>query len=161
MDGVAFLDIEASGLNEKSWPVEIGWALPDQAETSLIVKPDPAWPDAGWDPSAEELHGLHRDTLDADGLPAKVVCERLNKALRGRTVYSDAIDWDGFWLYRLFQAGRQRPAFLLESFNAIIDGLSPRRRDAVLIAHDALAPGGHRAATDAARLLGLYRIAIA
>lgn len=62
-----FGDIEASGLDEASYPIEIGWSLPDGRTRSFLIKPEPEW--THWDEAAEDLHGISREELEKSGLP--------------------------------------------------------------------------------------------
>ncbi len=156
--GVAFIDLEASGLNISSWPVEVGWARGRSEPFSMLVRPDAGWSDEGWDPTAEALHGLSRDRLEAEGLPAAAVAAAVNAALRGCDVYSDAPDWDAFWLYRLFAAARMRPAFSIRSFYELMAPIDVARAEALAARAAELAPRTHRAAADAHHLRTLYRL---
>ena len=107
----AFIDLEATGLSADSWPIEIGWAFQDGDAAATLIKPDDAWPEKAWSADAEALHGIGLDLLNAEGRACADVCDMANDALAGRDVYSDAPDWDGFWLMRLFKAGRSEDAF--------------------------------------------------
>lgn len=156
---LAFVDIEASGLGSKSWPVEVGWAFEEGAATSILVRPDKSWSDDAWDAGAERLHGLDRARLDAEGLDAREVCAAMNGALVDAEVYSDAPDWDGFWLFRLFSAGGVKQAFALKDFGRLMRPLVDGRESALFQRAARLAPRRHRAADDARHLQTLYRLA--
>ena len=68
----AFYDVEASGLDPRSWPVEVGWALVagDLTVTSgaLLVRPEPTW--AHWSAEAERVHGVPLRLARERGRPA-------------------------------------------------------------------------------------------
>ncbi len=156
---LAFLDIEASGLGSKSWPVEVGWAFEEGAATSMLVRPDRTWSDDAWDEGAERLHHIDRARLNAEGLDARAVCAALNDALVDAEVYSDAPDWDGFWLFRLFSVGGTRQAFALRDFGRLMRPLVAGRESGLFARAERLAPRRHRAADDARHLQTLYRLA--
>ncbi len=156
---IAFIDLEASGLNMRSWPVEVGWAFAQGEPSAMLVRPHELWRMEGWDPEAEALHGLTLEKISREGAPASMVASALNKALAGCTVYSDAPEWDAFWLYRLFGAARVRPAFSLLGFGELVPPLAPGRAEELLKRAAQLAPRTHRAAADARHLQTLYRLA--
>lgn len=156
----AFLDLEASGLGPGTWPIEAGWAIGAGAAASFLIKPHDAWSLAGWDKAAEALHGLTIERLGAEGLTVKEACRRLNAALAGRTVYSDAPDHDGWWLYRLYDAAGMRQSFTLAYLGDLIDPLVPSGAIAALMAEaEERAPHLHRAAPDVKHMQELYRLA--
>ncbi len=93
------LDIEASGLHTHSYPIEIG-ITNGINDYCALIKPLKDW--HYWDPNAETLHGIKRQTLIEQGLHPIQVCKQINSILTQEIVYSDCIDWDGFWLSVLF-----------------------------------------------------------
>ncbi|RVT96374.1 hypothetical protein EOD42_14815 [Rhodovarius crocodyli] len=115
-----FLDIEASGITGGSFPIEIGWAQPVQAEggwalalRSILIRPIQPWLDEPlrWDRAAEPVHGLTREVLLQEGLPPDEACDVLDGALAGLEVASDtgANGWDADWLYILYEAAGRSP----------------------------------------------------
>ena len=99
------IDLEASGLARESYPIEIAWKCTKSgASDCFLINPDtvPEW--HYWDECAEELHGIEPDMLQREGISADQACFRLNRALAGKDVVSDAVEYDGFWLRRLFDA---------------------------------------------------------
>jgi len=117
------LDFEASGLGPRSYPIEVAWrnaATGDQ--DSFMIKPAevPLWDH--WSETAEEIHGISREQLLAEGIGVAQACRRLNRALEGRTVYCDALEFDVFWLRRLFDAGQMRPLFRLQGLESLLQG---------------------------------------
>ena len=101
---IAFVDVEASGLGPYSWPIEVGWAFHGEAPRSVLIRPAEGWPMQAWEKSAESLHRIAPDQLLAEGRDALDVALGLNAALGRATVYSDAPDYDSFWLFRLYTA---------------------------------------------------------
>lgn len=98
------LDIEASGLGPDSYPIEIAWcSLDGEQSWSALINPETAenWDD--WDDYAESaIHGISRDQLRREGSDAVAVARELEKRLGGEEVFSDAVDFDDFWLRRIF-----------------------------------------------------------
>lgn len=115
----AFVDIEASGLSDNGYPVEIGLALPSPLEAgnweirllSWLVQPAPQWLEDqdAWCTTAEQIHGLKLDQLQAAGLAPADVARELDQALFGRTMVADTgpEGMDAFWLGRLADAAGQ------------------------------------------------------
>lgn len=156
---LAFIDFEASGLGARSWPIEVGWAFASGASVSMLLRPDSSWSDDAWDASAEKLHGLNRAELDKGGADLRDAAGRLNAALAGFEVYSDAPDWDGFWLFRLFTAAGVKQKFPLLDFARLIRPLAGSREEAVLAHAAKLNPRRHRAGADAKHLQTIHAIA--
>ena len=158
---IAFIDLEASGLSARSWPIEVGWCFADGAPQAVLIRPDENWSMDDWDPQAEALHGLSHDVLVKDGVCVKDVCERLNDALAGMIVFSDAPDWDGFWLYRLFQAAKVRQHFVLSDLATVFHQAPPEQVDSFAAEAERLAPRVHRAIPDVLHMRTLYQLASA
>lgn len=168
-DQIAFLDVEASGLHPGSFPIEIGWARPDFNVTaaSSLIRPADGWTRDLWDPEAEKIHGLTFDQCKAEGADPLDVANRLNEALRGSVVYSDAVSWDTYWVQRLFDAAgidRQFPIeHCIEIFGAALKRRFPDEPDYVGLAEYCYArvgayfPKPHRAEPDARFLAATYR----
>jgi hypothetical protein len=97
-----FLDFEASSLSKDSYPIEVGWAGEDGSEEAHLIRPARDWTD--WDPSAEAVHGIGRETLVDQGEPHEQVARRVLEALGAHDVYVTAPSWDGMWLSKLLRA---------------------------------------------------------
>jgi hypothetical protein len=145
------LDIEASGFGRHSYPIEVGYVMPDGRAVCMLVRPTPDW--THWDPAAEKVHGIVRSTLLAHGQAVRDVALVLNRDLAGRTVYCDGWAHDYPWLAALFDAADLRASFRLESVSALLDEARLGRLDAARQA--ALLDLGltrHRASNDARAL---------
>lgn len=156
---IAFIDLEASGLSARSWPIEVGWRLLGGKHAAFLVKPQPEWDMGAWDPQAEALHGVSHHKLVKKGSDPKIICKALNEALEGCTVYSDAPDWDGFWLYRLFQAAKFRQAFYLTDFREAFAGLGDDEIQKLMAEAMKKAPHTHRASDDVLHMKTLFDLA--
>ena len=145
------MDIEASGFGGGSYPIEVGYVLPDGSAACMLVRPPTNW--THWDTSAEQLHGITRAVLQAHGrAPHDVACT-LNRDLAGLVVYCDGWAHDYAWLAALFEEAGLSPSFKLESVAALLDEthlaqLDQARREAM--AHFGLQR--HRASNDARAL---------
>jgi len=154
----AFIDFEASGLGARSWPIEIGWAFEDGVGESLLVSPAPDWSMDEWNPRAEKLHGISPKMLSDLGVSAESACDRAISALADCAVYSDAPDWDSFWMMRLFDAaGRNCPIRILE-FSTLMPPITSAQKAELIAQADRQAPRRHRAGEDVLHLLTLYRL---
>jgi hypothetical protein len=113
------LDIEASGFGRNSYPIEIGYVLPDGRARCTLIRPAAHW--THWDAEAEALHGLSRSKLVKHGRPVAEVARALNEDLAGRTVYCDGWAHDYAWLGALFEEAGLRPQFKLETVGRLLD----------------------------------------
>jgi hypothetical protein len=116
------LDIEASGLGTRSYPIEIAWKqLDSEDEDDFLIDPRTGYNWTNWDESAAEIHGLSLEELYEEGISVKEACSRLNQRLRGKYVYSDAFEFDYFWITRLFDAGMVKPQFRLLGLEELLN----------------------------------------
>jgi hypothetical protein len=158
-----FLDVEASGLSDESYPIEVAWNNEDGVVSSFLVKISlvPEW--THWDPNAEKLHGITREMLEEGGIAPGAACNVLRTELRGMTVHSDSTMFDQFWLHRLFNAGANCPSPVrltdLCGVDAIV--LAAGRKIAVPMKAKAKAEtgGAHRAKNDVRALMRFYELA--
>ena len=149
------IDVEASGFGKGSYPLEIGVVLSDGTPHCFLLMPARGW--TSWDPEAEKVHGISRDTVESFGRPVEEVAWRLNQLLRGKTVYSDAWAFDLSWLGKLFDKIDLQPTFRVA---AIEDLLSEAQKagwaDARAQVVEELNLARHRASGDARILRETY-----
>jgi hypothetical protein len=150
-DAPCVLDIEASGFGRASYPIEIGWVLPDGRARCTLIRPPAHW--THWDEEAERVHGIRRDALLRHGRSPQEVARQLNEDLAGRTVYCDGWAHDYPWLGALFDEAGFPPSFRLDTAVRCLDEAGTA---ALPAAHrEALAGLGlarHRASNDARAL---------
>ncbi|MDO6513516.1 MULTISPECIES: exonuclease domain-containing protein [unclassified Neptuniibacter] len=116
------IDLEASGLGAESYPIEIAWINDKTGEQdSFLINPESAAGWHYWDEHAEEVHGIDRDDLVSKGLDIVNACKRMNKMLTGKTLISDAFEFDLFWLSRLFEATGIQPSFRMAGLDRILN----------------------------------------
>lgn len=156
---LAFIDFEASGLGARSWPIEVGWAFEDGRGESALINPSPDWSTDHWDPKAERLHGVTLKMLSDLGVSVAAACDRIDAALGRCDVYSDAPDWDAFWMMRLYEAAGRKCQIRLREFGSAMPPMTKEERAALLRKADRLAPRRHRAAEDALHLQTTWRLA--
>jgi hypothetical protein len=117
-DTPAILDMEASGFGKASYPIEVGYALPDGQTYCTLIRPAPEW--VHWDSTAEALHRIPRSAVLQHGRTIHDVAQHLNEQLRGRTIYTDGWANDYSWLAALFDAAGKRQAFKLDNLRALL-----------------------------------------
>ncbi|GGK60838.1 hypothetical protein [Amphritea balenae] len=114
------LDIEASGLGPRSYPIEVAWKSLAGASDNFLIDPCSADEWDYWDDFAEEMHGICRSELLRDGVDVHTACDRMNAALADKLVLSDAWEFDYFWLQRLFQATGKAMTFKLQGLESVL-----------------------------------------
>ena len=152
------LDIEASGFGRGSYPIEIGFVLPDGTAYCTLIVPDDAW--THWDGAAERVHGISRALLQRHGRSATEVATELNQRLAGRAVYCDNWAHDYAWLARLFETAEMTPHFQLRHMRELLSENAAERFDdtRAQVARN-LRLRRHRASSDARVLqLSLARV---
>jgi len=112
------LDVEASGFGKGSYPIEVGFALPDKNTFCSLIKPLGSW--THWSLGAEEVHGISRETLQQCGHPVKEVAEQLNHHLANKTVYSDGWGYDLSWVSLLYEAAGLPMNFQIETLYTLL-----------------------------------------
>ncbi|MGF1714418.1 hypothetical protein [Photobacterium chitinilyticum] len=150
----ATLDFEASGLSDQSYPIEVGYSLPDGSGNSLLINPLTAsdvW--QYWDDFAEhEIHQISRQELHRKGLQVVEVCQHLNAALgQYEYVFCDS-QWDLFWLGRLYHAAHMRPSFMLTEIGHWLMQENGIERARFQLALEEQGPVKHRAMHDAQQI---------
>lgn len=136
---IIVIDCEASGLEEKSYPIEVGVSLHDDS-FSFLIKPEKEW--TYWSMSAEKIHNIKREQLFDEGISCFEAAQRLNSQLRDLTLFSDATDYETFWLDRLFKAAKCPRFFDIDSiyslpFNDKIYSAEKKRLSSFIITHRA------------------------
>jgi len=166
-----FYDCEASGL--EGYPIEVGWAFTDPGTGALVsesqlIKPPEEWPvKESWDRAAERLHGIALDQLRREGRPVWEVARRMNTALSGLELFSDAPQ-DEAWLRLLFDAAGFEPTFTIRRKDARVEisqaaadcGLDEAAYACAKALATEMAPRRHRAEADARHLALLWNIVV-
>ncbi|SMY35860.1 MULTISPECIES: hypothetical protein [Photobacterium] len=150
----ATLDFEASGLSEFSYPIEVGYSLPNGTDNSLLINPLSAsdeW--VYWDAFSEShIHKIPRSELEANGKQVVDVCRHLNAVLgQYELVFCDS-EWDLFWLGRLYHAAHMRPSFMLTEICCWLKQHNGIERVHFQLALERQGPVRHRASHDAKQI---------
>ena len=114
----AIIDFEASGFGRGSYPIEVGFVLPEGGSFCSLILPAPHW--QHWDAQAEHVHHITRELLLRHGKPVPQVARQLNEQLRGKTLYSDGWANDYSWLGLLFDEADMTPAFRLDNLRTLL-----------------------------------------
>ncbi|MEM6648748.1 MAG: hypothetical protein AAF603_00695 [Pseudomonadota bacterium] len=158
-DLIAFVDVEASGLGPSSWPIEVGWVFETGDPCSILIRPADNWSMTHWEKSAEALHQIPPTSLLTQGKSPIETALVLNAALGEAKVYSDAPDYDSFWLFRLYDAAGIKPNFILHDLGELLHPLWNRPPKDLVDLASKKAPHVHRAADDVRHLQTMYQIA--
>lgn len=99
------IDFEASCLPQygRSFPIEVGVADASGWSRSWLIRPHASWANWQWSDEAQSLHGITRETLEAEGLDTADVAAQLKAAVAGHEVIADSY-FDDSWSRILFDA---------------------------------------------------------
>lgn len=165
-----FLDVEASGHHDSSYPIEVGWS-DDALETdSFLIRPPPEWGTDDWLGEAQDVHGITREQLMDEGVSLQEAVARLNDLLADKFVFSDAPGFDLAWLRRLYVSADRRIAFgLHDETAAVAFHLEPKEEDIpalmkryaeAFVLSEQIYPHTHRAAPDAMGMAATFRMTV-
>lgn len=125
---LGFIDIEASGLSEDSFPLEIGWTIDGEHVESFLIKPDNTWNLNSWSSNAHVLHNISlKDVMDF-GHNANIITQKMNSDLNGFVLLSDSVSHDIRWTNMLFDAAGINRKFKIVSIDKFLKkvGLSDK-----------------------------------
>jgi hypothetical protein len=108
------LDIEASGLQTQSFPLQIAWCDVQGISRCYLLKPSAKWDVESWDVNAETLHGISLFHAQQNGMDCVVVAKELNAHLQAMTVVSDGVAFDSNWLSMIFASAGIEPLFKIQ-----------------------------------------------
>jgi DNA polymerase III epsilon subunit-like protein len=167
--GPVFIDFEASSLSPNSWPIEVGLAWLDGKKViieSKLIRPREEWSEDDWNPESEAVHNIPRSDLD-DAEHAEDVARWLIEIVDGRTMVSDAPEFDQRWYDRLMRSIEEPPHAKLDDFDRILwmafsteDGTVAPGRLNKAYKNRLTRPTIHRAGEDAANLCYAWRAGI-
>ncbi|MBF0380779.1 MAG: hypothetical protein HQL69_07165 [Magnetococcales bacterium] len=161
-DKVLILDIEATGLQEDSYPIEIAYGDPLESwVTSSLIRPHKNWEKVAWDQQTELITGISLKLLQCAPLAVEVAKNVAKDLAQADLILSDAPAWDGRWLHHLLQLNPTPVKITIKDFRTTINELNPLRR--YLSTYKCLNiydKSEHRAGADVIRLLRVYRRAL-
>jgi len=114
----AIMDIEASGFGRNSYPIEVGYVLPDGTSFCTLIRPQPHW--THWDETAQQIHQIPRELLMQHGRSVNEVADLLNDRLRGQVLFSDGWAHDYAWLAILYEEAERMPSFKLDTLRKLL-----------------------------------------
>ena len=121
---IVLMDIEASGLGDDGYPIEVGFVCAaNLTGWSTLITPVEEWLElGGWDYDAEATHGIGQAELNQNGRDVLDVARLLNAQLAGKAVFCDGLEFDRHWLEMLFEAAFEQPCFQLYRFQDLLAG---------------------------------------
>ncbi|MGH1371826.1 MAG: 3'-5' exonuclease [Cellvibrionaceae bacterium] len=142
------LDVEASGFDPHSYPVEIGFVTAEGKRFSRLIRPYPEW--SHWCDDAEATHKITRAELLEHGTDGKQVAEELNQWLSSQTVYTDGWVFDKPWLIKLFDRARVPMSFWVSPLEMVLsESMMSHWDEAKASVQESFDEVRHRASTDA------------
>lgn len=116
------VDVEASGLSIRGYPIEVGVVLEDGTRYEALIKPQADW--TYWDKSAQKIHNIPREQLMYEGKSCFEVCDELNELCAGRVLYSDCWVLDNSWINQLFYCTGIQKQFRCEPMEYLLSDQS-------------------------------------
>ena len=142
------LDVEASGFDPHSYPIEVGFVTAEGKRYSRLIRPYPEW--THWCEEAESIHGISRADLEEFGRDGKEVAQELNQWLSSETVYTDGWVLDKPWLIKLFDRAREPMAFWVSPLERVMnEAIMDHWNQAKIELQESFDEPRHRASTDA------------
>jgi len=151
-----FIDCEASSLSKDSYPIEIAWSSVDGIIESHLINIY-QYPNGydDWNKEAQALHGITKQYLSEKGKEPLFIVERIEKQLKGKQLFTDAPDWDAFWVQRLYDSVNKKCELKFRNAVELFYDLEPFNY--IYTSHARREAGhAHRAANDVRYLLEMY-----
>ena len=168
-----FLDVEASSLGKKSYPIEIAWSDNFGSIESYLINPYCVshWDD--WSFSSQQIHGISRKQCREEGVSPSFICDRMSESIQlGEAIFADGGAFDTNWINVVFAEGSDlgHPEFQVLHSDLVMlphlqkiesdtrkcwriyEGLKTEARKSV--------GGRHRAEVDVEYLIELYRLCV-
>jgi len=124
------IDVESTGLNKGSMPIQLAWTDCDGEYISVFIKYEDSLIERIWEEEAEEVHGISKEFLNKYGVSPIKACEVINESVSGEELYSDAIEMDSKWVLGLFELSNCDMQFTLNDVFA--EHISTKTRDGAL-----------------------------
>jgi hypothetical protein len=125
------LDFEASALDPRSYPIEVGicrWSTPDGPLEvwSTLIDPHSAWTAYGiWSEASEKVHGISLAELVDHGRSPTDTVTILNTLLAGEACYCDGGSYDLDWARKLSAASDVPAQIKLGNWYMLMNQLAP------------------------------------
>lgn len=114
------VDLEATGLGENSFPIEISWVNHKGKIFTHFISVEGV-DNVEWDENISEINRITLEDLE-DGLSVNEVVALLEESIGDGelVIYTDGVEWDEFWLRRLYSAAECKfPGFKFIPVEAI------------------------------------------
>jgi len=101
-----FLDIEASSLGRRSYPIEVAWSDDDRNIENYLINfhEIDEWTD--WNPDSQKIHGITKEQCREDGIHPRWLCNFMSNSIKpNEIIYADGGEFDAFWIDILFGVG--------------------------------------------------------
>jgi len=168
-----FLDIEASSLNDSSYPIEIAWSDPYGNIESHLINPYfiDHWTD--WSFKSQQIHNISRKELREKGISPMAICDHMVDSISsGEIIYADGGIFDENWINVVFKQGSDAGVshFTVVHSDTILIPLlekienDPRKRWKLYenLKNEArkMVDGQHRAKVDVEYLIELWKLCL-
>ncbi len=149
------LDVEASGFDPHSYPIEVGFVTAEGKRFSRLIKPYVDW--SHWCEDAESTHGISRNDLEQHGRDGREVAQELNQWLSGQTVYTDGWVLDKPWMIKLFDRAQVSMDFWVSPIEMVLsEAIMGSWDEAKALLQASFHEPRHRASTDALFIQQVY-----
>lgn len=151
------ITLEASSLDARSYPIEVGicrWDAPEQPlqSWSTLIKPTQAWRTRGsWSTAAQAAHHIARDELDA-GLSPHETALVLDSLIGGSIALCAGGQYDHHWRSTLYRAAGSTPDWRLADWDGLT-GMMDQMGYMDMLRWMERRPARHSARYDAERLM--------
>jgi len=168
-----FLDIEASSLNDSSYPIEIAWSYPLGDIESHLINPYfiDNWTD--WSFKSQQIHNISRKQLREEGISPRAMCTHMIKSISpGEIIYADGGIFDENWINVVFLEGLDAgvPPFTVKHSDTVMITLleqienDPIKRwklyGDLKVEARKMVDGQHRAKVDVEYLIELWKLCL-
>lgn len=110
---MVFIDFESTGF-EDSYPIEVGMVGSDGYSYNSYIKPTDLWLNyLVWNPEAEKIHNIKKETIIESGRSVQEVANEIAKAAENNSLFSDNGSFDDGWCNTLFDAAGIEKNFMI------------------------------------------------
>lgn len=157
-----FIDFEATGDGNKTYPIEVAWSDESGWVESYLISPVGVAGWTGWSAEAEAIHHIPQSELLSAGRTPRFVCERMVATVGDGILYCDGVPWDTERLEQLFEAAELVSPFEVRGIDklAAIRALDDVTANELKARAVAMTGSPHRAGNDVACHVAYYKLAL-
>jgi hypothetical protein len=161
-----FIDVESSGLDKESYPIEYGSCGLDLKSASFLIKRKTEFTLQNWSGTAQALHKIAPEDLELSGImPCEAVARVKLDLAPGMVGLSDNAEHDGQWLAKLSPDLEGLDIYPLNLFLRIAtnEALNRHGYERLSLATRLVQknyPHLHRAGPDSLRMAALFRLLV-